>query len=182
MIMAKGNLFEQKCDAVCITTNGYFTYKMEAVMGRGVALQASKKWPVIKRKLGYMLQTHGTHVFIVLKRSRKNDRPYYVINFPVKPKSGKSKGRKNVTRRLQSRFKEGSWVPGWAMKASLKVIEQSARELVSLAKARGWHRVVLPKPGCGAGELDWVDVRAVIKPILKGSRFVILDYEESNHD
>ncbi len=177
MKLEKGDIFDQDgtTSAVCIATNGFFTFKMEAVMGKGVALEAAKKWPWIKRKLGYMLQMHGTHVFIVLKRSKSNGRPYHVVNFPVKPKGGKSVV-KNITRRLQKRFPKGMWAPGWAMKANLEIIERSARELVELADARGWKRVVLPKPGCGAGELDWDDVKAVLEPILKGPRFVILDY------
>lgn len=180
MKIIKGNLFDQKCDAICITTNGYFTYKGDAVMGRGVAAEAVKKWSWIKKKLGYMLQMHGTHVFIVLKRSKKNGRRYHVVNFPVKPKGGKSK-IKNVVKRLQRNFPEGRWVPGWALKAKLELIEQSAREIVELADDRGWKRVVIPKPGCGAGELKWETVREAIRPIFKGSRFVIIDHLEGNN-
>ena len=179
MKVAKGDLFSQKCDAICITTNGYYTMKGEAVMGKGVAAQASAKWKVLKQKLGYMLNLHGSHVFIILKRSKQNDRPYYVVNFPTKKQAGKSNG-KNVLRRLRNTpgFMKGDLVPGWALKADIELIAQSAREIVELAKLRGWQKVIIPRPGCGNGELTWAEVRAVIKPILRGPKFIVIDHIE----
>jgi hypothetical protein len=40
-----------------------------------------------------------------------------------------------------------------------QVIERSARELAELVKAA---KTVLPKPGCGPGELNWEDVKAAL--------------------
>jgi len=177
MIVVKGDLFEQNVSAICITTNGYWTLRGEAVMGRGVAEQAAKKWPFIKKKLGYMLNLHGTHVYLLSKKRHVGNHkvPYHVVSFPVKPKMGISTG-KNVVRNLRSKFPEGKQVPGYLLRANLKLIKRSAEELVELADARGWKTVALPKPGCGAGELKWEAVREVLKPILKGKRFIIVDY------
>ena len=118
VIIVQGNLFEQRCDAIVIPTNGYYTYQNEAVMGRGVALQASKKWPECKKRLGYMLQMHGTNVFMISRKKRIGD--YYVVNFPVKPRFGVSNGM-NVVNPLGSKFPAGTEVPGWAMKADIKL-------------------------------------------------------------
>ena len=177
MKVVKGNLFDMEVDCIAITINGFYTIQNEAVMGRGVAKQAKDKWPFIQKKLGYLLSLHGPHVNIILRKSKKNGRVYNVVGFPVKPKSGISTG-KNVVRGLKRRFPVGSSVPGFMMKASLKLIERSARELVILSKAQGWKTIALPKPGCGAGELDWKSVRAVIKPILRGSKFIVVDMED----
>ena len=60
------------------------------------------------------------------------------------------------------RFKIGDRVPGWACIADPKLIEKSAIQLVELADKSEWKSIILPRPGCGAGELNWSD----IKPIL----------------
>lgn len=178
MVIVKGNLFEMDVSAICITTNGYWTLKGEAVCGRGVAMQAAERWPFFKKKLGYMLSIHGTHVFMVSRKKKIGNKevPYHVINFPVKPKAGISTG-KNVVKHVRSKFPEGKHVPGFLMRAQLKLIEKSARELVELADTKKWKRIALPKPGCGAGELKWERVEPILKRILKDKRFIIVDYE-----
>ena len=53
------------------------------------------------------------------------------------------------------------------------LIERSARELAALADARGWSRVIVPRPGCGTGGLAWRDVRPLLVKHLD-ERFEII--------
>ena len=62
----------------------------------------------------------------------------------------------------------------WWEKASLQLIEKSAKELVQAVKT--WKmedKIYLPRPGCGNGGLDWKEVKKVIEPILD-DRFVVI--------
>lgn len=54
----------------------------------------------------------------------------------------------------------------WADRADLNLIRRSSKELIALMNKRGPARVILPRPGCGNGGLDWHDVRDVIFELL----------------
>jgi len=45
--------------------------------------------------------------------------------------------------------------------------------LAELTEEHDLGTVVLPRPGCGNGQLDWSDVHPVIAPILPDSVHVI---------
>jgi hypothetical protein len=55
----------------------------------------------------------------------------------------------------------------------LGLIARSARELVALADAAGYAEVVLARPGCGGGGLEWPEVSRVLAPILD-DRFLVV--------
>lgn len=58
-------------------------------------------------------------------------------------------------------------------KSSIPLIEQSVLQLVKLTNEMGWKKVILPKPGCNNGGLDWI---SQIKPLLEQNldeRFII---------
>jgi hypothetical protein len=44
----------------------------------------------------------------------------------------------------------------------LALIERSCRELAALADSLGWPEVILPRPGCGTGGLEWSEVRPLL--------------------
>jgi hypothetical protein len=73
-----GNLWDyygKPNTVVLITTNGFVKKNGEAVMGRGCALEATRKFPGIARILGDLIHLNGNTVFEPVKG---------VYTFPVK--------------------------------------------------------------------------------------------------
>lgn len=156
MRQTRGDLFSKKADFVCITTNGTVNAKGEAVMGRGVALQASKTYPGLAKWFGGMLKDYGNHVMPLMRISNSSR----LVSFPVKYH--------------------------WRDDADFDLIERSAIELAQLVllehdmrvpALRDRTRIVLPRPGCGNGRLDWDDVRPVIEPHLDDRFWIVWNGE-----
>ena len=146
MIEVKGDLFEQECDALVITTNGTVRKDGACVMGRGVALQAKQKWPGVEYELGRLIGRNGNIVQVIAKGQLAP-----LVALPVKHH--------------------------WHQKADLDLIRRSCMALALMARTQGWQKVVLPRPGCGNGSLDWRDVRIVVEYILHEDRFVVVNNE-----
>jgi len=154
MIEVKGDLFtyykDNPCDAIVITTNGFVKANGRAVMGRGCAKEALSLMPEIDKKLGDNIARMGNMVSFL--RSR-------VISFPVKGVSKLCTNENDYVGHMN--FKIGDTIPGWACKAELSIIERSANELVSIVPD-SWKDIIIPRPGCGAGELRWSEVKEVL--------------------
>jgi len=158
----KGDLFDIECDALCITTNGFVKNNGEAVMGKGCAKQAAEYWPNIPKQLGTLIKQYGNrvHGLMVVEGVA-------IVSFPVKPEMNPLLADKSeVVRHMQSKYKLGDQVPGWACVADINIIRRSAQELVHLANSSGWKKILVPRPGCGAGELSWTNVKPVLDSIL----------------
>lgn len=166
---AKGNIFYTDCDAVCITTNGFIKANGENVMGRGCALEAARMIPQLPKILGTKIRNNGNRVHILYEQNNT-----FLCSFPVKPGSVQFNGT-NVVNHMQSKFKVGDYVPGWAAKADPKIIQHSAIQLKELADQMNWKTVVLPRPGCGAGELKWADIKPLLEEILD-DRFICMTF------
>lgn len=152
-------------EVVCITTNGYRkTHDGHAVMGQGTALQAAQRWPDLPAILGRAIKVNNSIVQVIRER---------LVAFPVKPGYGIADPH-NVVRHVHHRFRQGNIVPGWALVADLDIIATSLQQLDQLRQARGWERVYLPRPGCGAGELDW---ESLVRPVCVeyGDWLIVVD-------
>lgn len=188
MIVTAGDLWtwdDEPVVARVITTNGFVTSNGQAVLGRGVAKQAVDRFgEALKTLLGDYLQRWGNHVH-AFQPKPQHGRPYWLITFPVKPELGPN------------------GEPGFKAKAELELISRSANELLmfTLGMLPDEGAIVMPKPGCGNGGLDWSDVAPVLSKELDqqivfskileatgqmadddvrsiGERFVVIDYIE----
>jgi len=156
-------------DAICITTNGFRKNNGECVMGKGCAAAVKKAIPAIPRQIGKQIGEYGNRAMKILGTSWNG---MNIVMFPVKPISESYNGS-NAVRHMKSRFNIGDTVPGWACVARTELIETSAKQLVAMTDKFNWTNVVLPRPGCGAGELSWDIVRELLSPILDDRFFAI---------
>lgn len=141
-----GDLWGYPADARCITTNGTVKRNGEAVLGRGCAAEAARRYPGLAQEIGTWLVTYGNQVMVseVVARTDRS----WLVTFPVKHH--------------------------WREKADLKLIEQSAWMLVEVANLdKAWKTIVIPRPGCGNGGLSWADVRSKLVHILDDRFHVI---------
>lgn len=184
-----GDLFASvKADAICITTNGWTKKDGSCVMGRGCADEAKKRWPGIEFSLGSALARGNTPHLLTYATEKSGGRevvlpvpdtyhvvPYHVVSFPVKPIDC---GYNELLPRFQSQHAvSGPSVrhPGWMSQAQYPIIQRSAELLVQLAEDFEWKSVIIPRPGCGAGGLNWKNVKELLNPILD-DRFWIITF------
>lgn len=73
-----GNIwsYHRKECCIVVTTNGIVKDNGEAVMGRGIALEAKSKFPALPRRLGKQIKVHGNRVFLFAD--------FHIITFPTK--------------------------------------------------------------------------------------------------
>lgn len=143
MLEECGDLWALPADFRCITTNGALRRNGNAVMGKGLALEARRRYHDIEAILGSLINRYGNHVFHL---------GYNLISFPTKYH--------------------------WKQDSDIQLIKRSAQELVTLLKDNPAKRVLLTRPGCGNGNLQWPDVKIAIQDILADNKFIIvhLDY------
>lgn len=167
---ARGDLTKVSCDALVVTTNGFVKANGECVMGRGIAKQMADEFPVLPFFLGDSLTKFGNMVFCFDRITPRKA----IVTFPVKPYSYPNNGH-NVVEHMKHKFQVGQQVPGWAIKAQIHLIESSLEQLVELTDSRGWTNVVCPRFGCGAGELDWNQVKVIAEKYLD-DRFTVYTF------
>ena len=139
MIEIKGNLWDQTDDILCITTNGTVKKNGCAVMGAGCAREAKVMFEGIDRKLGRTIERVGLNVSLLQSIDRDDmEGLQSIAAFPVKY--------------------------NWYEDANLKLIEHSAYQLTSVMDMLPGRSAVVPRPGCGNGNLSWEDE---VKPVLK---------------
>lgn len=153
MLERVGDLWTyQPCDVVVIPTNGVLIPDRtppRAVMGKGVALQAKIKVPRIDRMLGNWIMLNGNVPGMLYMLRNQAGESRMLVSFPTK-----------------DNYEDDS---------KLDLIEQSAWRLLEMANSNyEWKAIVLPHVGCGAGGLQWSQVRPILDAIFD-DRFVAVD-------
>ena len=144
MIEIRGNIWEQECNWLCITTNGIIKKDGSAVMGRGIALQAKQRYPGIEKVLAEKIRSRGNVVSSLIKKDG-----HWLISFPTKH--------------------------NWKDKSNIDLIKSSAEQLKQHFNNQKEKPIVLiPRPGCFNGRLEWDDVKKTIEPILTDEQFAII--------
>ncbi len=150
MIEVYGDLWSYGGRALvrCITTNGMVKRDGTSVMGRGCAREAAKRWPELPKLLGDSIRQHGNvlrafsdlgvdRTLADLGKISSLNFGGTIIAFPVKHH--------------------------WKEPADPLLIRASAERLERLARKYPEHVFLLPRPGCGNGQLKWEDVRPLLE-------------------
>lgn len=147
MIEITGELWEQTNCVICITTNGVVLKNGNLVMGAGCALEAKMRFPGIDKVLGWKVNTTGNYPFYIRTEVINSTNSIDLVSFPTKH--------------------------NYRDKSDINLIRQSAIKLVELADQMNWKKIVIPKPGCGLGGLNWDDVKSELVNILDDRFYII---------
>ena len=141
MKQIQGDIWKSEANAICIPTNGIVKANGDAVMGAGLALQATMYYPPLPKYLGHCLQKFGNQVFMFPLTSDMISGEPIVITFPTK-----------------NDWKKGS---------RIDLIQKSANELVKMADGLpGLKRIAIPRVGCGKGGLKWEQVCPLLQKVF----------------
>lgn len=132
-------------DVLCITTNGFIKNDGSCVMGRGIAKEASTKFPILPKILGGYIKKYGNRCFKLAKVNNT-----HLVSFVVK----------HV----------------WWEDADMELIKSSCLEVSEMATKYGWKKILLPRPGCGNGKLNWKDVEPILRELLD-DRFDVISFK-----
>ena len=123
---------------VCVTTNSVTRHNGDAIMGKGIALQAAQRFPDLPHQLGCRLRAlqEKDPQWNIIQIFHN----YRLITFPTKHH--------------------------WRFPSVLKLIIRSYTNLSALMDQSDDidGPVFLPRPGCSNGQLDWfIEVRPALK-------------------
>lgn len=179
-----GNILDQigKVSAICITTNGFVKNNGEAVMGMGIAKQMAEKFPELPTLLGRAIRANGNCVNYLITLQGHTGHSTRIYSFPVKPVSllvpNPDAINRLVVKHAQAKTNVGATVPGFHCKANVEIIRRSALELLEVYKSDNLSHVLLPLPGCGAGELSFKrNVETMLLPILASDKFHLMSFK-----
>ena len=122
-----------KTKVICITTNGTIRRDGCAVMGRGCAQQAARRYPWLPADLGSRVHRNGNHVFRISDFFGGS-----LLTFPVKHQ-WHQKADLNL------------------------IHQSMIELMVAADAAQPETIFLLPRPGCGNGGLHWEDVKPLLE-------------------
>jgi hypothetical protein len=139
-------------DAICCTTNCVLKQNGVLVMGAGIAKAFAGKYPWLPLNWGRRVANHN---------AVSDAHPGLFVTLMPTPPHLVYFGTK--------------W--HWKNPSDLPLIKRNAFELMELAKMLDWHNIILPRPGCSNGGLDWRIVGPAIDRIVD-DRVTIISREE----
>ena len=128
----------EKWDAICCTINTC-AGRDGLVMGAGIALAFKQQYhwlPLIWGERITRWDLPKTYIIV----TRLNDRPLYAVGFPTKR--------------------------DWRFPSEINLIKRSAQLLRFQIEAMDWRNVLLPRPGCANGGLQWENVKPMLDAIF----------------
>lgn len=177
----KGNILEhmKNYDFVCITTNGFVKANGENVMGAGIAKVFKDEYPSLPKLVGRNIKKFGNIVdFICNLQDKDGNTLTSLLTFPTKPVTVVINDvldtKYLVPWRRKYFYRSGAVVPGFFALSTLELVEESLKQLVEYVDSFGNVTVLLPRPGCSNGGLDWYkDVKPLCSKYLD-NRFTII--------
>lgn len=132
-------------DAICCTTNQVVKNNGELVMGAGIAKLFKERYSSLPREWGQRLLTQNHDEGMMITKMDT----FYLVAFPTKY--------------------------DWRDPSDIFLIKRSAICLANHAKLMDWKKVLLPRPGCSNGGLDWKrQVKPVLEEILIEDTFITI--------
>ena len=142
---------QEKPDVICFTSNKIIKTQQKLVMGAGIAKQFRDKYQNLDSDIAQRILSgqHTNHI-VMVRESKYTRTPSntYISTFPTKN--------------------------NYIHPSDIELIQTSAKTLLDIVNAVGFRKILLTKPGCGRGNLNWEDVKLIIEPILD-NRFIIID-------
>ena len=139
-------------DAICFTSNGVLRKNGNGIMGAGIAKNFRERFSDfdLEARLGEHLKLNGNCTGILVQTGDAFGELAHVgpsiVCLPTKTH--------------------------WQLPSDPMLIWASLQKLVQLANKHNWQKVLLTKPGCGRGGLNWRSVEPICKEVLDG-RFTI---------
>ena len=130
---------------VVVPVNGDINKHGFAVMGRGLALDASRFYPNLGREVAKWISTYGNTLAY--------HHTYRLYTFPVKEHWRDRASLDLITR-------------------SCRDLADSVKYRRELTRGQ---KILIPHVGCGNGKLDWKDVKPILESYLDPEFFVVVE-------
>lgn len=154
MIELNGDLFylakTYKADLIVCTTNLQIKKNGCLVMGAGIAKQFRNRYPGIDAYFGETLEKLNPGIRLV---NEPRLMIYFADDFKVMAMATK-------------------W--HWKYPSKLKFVKSSLEELLNFVDNSDMKTIVMPRPGCGNGGLNWEEVKQVMMDLGYDNRFIVV--------